>query len=278
LLGFAAAEGVPHDMKFSVLFFWVILILLLFNYLRSCSGRWRYLLPATLALPLWPAHDGGFLGLGGRLAGIFVFLAPPLIAQVLDDTEVNSKLFARIHSWRTAPVVVFALVGAVAVLPVRLEGYTGLLMSNDYVQYEKIVSALSREDIPTLIAHRGLHFFYSYRLRRDAFHFDPEPNWNRAEIWRAAVRITPEEVAYYSPQSCVWGETAKRISDTDYLLVREDCWEQLRARLNPNDNPDLYAEVWEDMENPSQPRPVFLRARHRGLVERTFPAFTGGGE
>jgi hypothetical protein len=60
------------------------------------------------------------------------------------------------------------------------------------------------------------------------------------------------------------------------LLVREDCWENLRARLNPIDNPDLYTEVWENVENPSQPRPAFLRARHRNVIERAFPAFVGG--
>jgi hypothetical protein len=123
-----------------------------------------------------------------------------------------------------------------------------------------------------LIAHRGLDFFYSYRLRRDAFHFDPEPNWNRSQIWRVAVRITPEEVAYYSPQACPWGQTARLIPGTDYVLVREDCWEQLRARLNRDDNPDLYTEVWENMENPAQTRPAFLRDRHGDFGADPFSA------
>jgi hypothetical protein len=135
-------------------------------------------------------------------------------------------------------------------------------MSDDYAAYEKVVTALGKTDIPLLIAHRGLDFFYSYRLRRDAFHFDPEPEWKRTEIWRVAMRITPEEVAFYSPPSCPWGQTATTIPGTDYLLVREDCWEQLRARIPQSENPDLYVEVWENMENPSQPRPAFLRARY----------------
>lgn len=46
-------------------------------------------------------------------------------------------------------------------------------------------------------------------------------------------------------------------------VLREDCWEQLRARLTRKDNPDLYTEVLENIENPSQARPEFLRARHR---------------
>jgi hypothetical protein len=278
LFGFAMAVGVPYDLKVVVLFLWAILLLLLPSCLPDVSRRWRYLLLATLALPLFPTHDASLFGLGGRLAGIFVFLALPLVIQVLNTMREGRKLFV----WATMPGTVsclgILLVAAIATVPIRLTGYLGLLAVSDYPEFEKVVSVLGREDIPMLIAHRGLDFFYSYRLRRDAFHFDPEPNWNRAEIWRVAVRVTPEELVYYSPASCVWGETAKWIGDTQYLLVREDCWEQLRVRLNPQDNPDLYTEVWEDMENPSQPRPAFLRARHRGIVDRAFPAFARVGE
>ncbi len=100
-----------------------------------------------------------------------------------------------------------------------------------------------------LIARRGLDFFYAYRLKRDAFHFDPEPGWNRRQTWRVAAQITPEEMAYYSPPTCPWGTTATLLSGTDYLLVREDCWEEFRSRVNRSDNPDLYTEGWENSEN-----------------------------
>jgi hypothetical protein len=157
------------------------------------------------------------------------------------------------------------------ILPVRLNNYRTILGGYDYSSYEKVAADLRHEQISMLIAHRGLDFFYSYRLRRDAFHFDPEPGWKRVEIWRVALRITPEEVAYYSPANCLWGETARTIPGTDYLLVREDCWEQLRANVSPKDNPDLYVEVWEDSENPSQARPAFLRTKHRGGSDKDFP-------
>jgi hypothetical protein len=87
-----------------------------------------------------------------------------------------------------------------------------------------------------------------------------------------AARVTPEEVAYYSSPACPWGQTAKSIRGADNVLVREDCWEQLRHGLNRNDNPDLYSEVWENVENPSQPRPAFLRARHRDPDQGPFSA------
>jgi hypothetical protein len=276
LFALATATGLPFDMKVGVLFFWISLALLYFAYLRSGSGKWTYLIAATLTLPLWPDPEGGLNGLGGRLAGLFVFLALPLIVLVYDDLGTRGKGFAWMQAPRTLQITTLVFIAAMAVLPIRLENYTRLLMSNDYGQYEKVVAALERDDIHMLIAKQGLDFFYTYRLRRDAFHFDPEPNWNRAQIWRVAARITPEEVAYYSSPSCVWGKAARTIEDTDYLLVREDCWENLRARLNPNENPDLYTEVWKDMENPSEPRPAFLRVRHRDSTTGAFPALAGG--
>jgi hypothetical protein len=276
LFALASAAGVPFDMKVGVLFFWISLALLFFAYLASGAGKWTYLIAVTLTLPLWPDREGGLNGLGGRLAGLFVFLALPLIVVVCDDLGARSRGLAWLQAPRILRVTTLAFIAAMAVLPIRLENYTGLLMSNDYTQYEKVVAALENDNIHMLIARQGLDFFYTYRLRRDAFHFDPEPNWNRTEIWRVAVRITPEEVAYYSSPSCVWGKAARTIGDTDFLLVREDCWENLRARLNPKENPDLYTEVWEDMENPSEPRPAFLRVRHRDSNAGAFPALDAG--
>jgi hypothetical protein len=263
LPGLAMSADIPTDLKLTLLFFWLLLLVLFFVNLSGHSGRWKYLGAAILALPLWPSHDSGLLGLGGRLAALFVFPALPLIVLMCDEVSDRWKIREQLKLRRAGSAFAgAAILMAMAILPTRLNSYDGLLVSDDYAAYEKVVSALAKSGIPLLIAHRGLDFFYSYRLRRDAFHFDPEPEWKRAEIWRVAMRITPEEVAFYSPPSCPWGETAKTIPGTDYLLVREDCWEQLRARIRQSENPDLYVEVWENGENPSQPRPAFLRARY----------------
>jgi hypothetical protein len=273
LFSIVKAEGVPFDLKLVAFVFWVLMTLLFCDSLLTRSGRWTYLTAATLAIPFWPDHDNGLFGLGGRLAAMFVFLAMPLTLLVWDELGERSILFSWLQvSWAKRTLGFVAIV-VLAFFPARLRGYNRLLMSEDYATYEKVVAVLRHDDIPMLVAHRGLDFFYSYSLKRDAFHFDPEPDWNRADIWRVAVRITPEEAAYYSPPTCSWGETARAISGTDYLLMREDCWEQLRAGISPNDNPDLYMQVWHDMDNPSQPRPAFLRAKHRNDTERSFPAY-----
>jgi hypothetical protein len=275
LIRFIGAAGTPLDMKIAALFSWLILAFLYFDCFRNRAGKWTYLVSAMLAMPLWPAHDATLFGLGGRLAGLFIFLALPLIVCILRDIGEGSKVFAWVQAKPTVPLLALATILAISVAPVRLSCYSELLMSNDYPQYEKIVTALSTDNISMLIAQRGLDFYYTYTLHRDAFHFDPDPNWNRAEIWRVAARVTPEEITYYFPSSCAWGVQAKTIANTGDLLVREDCWEQFRARVNANDNPDLFAEVWEDAENPSHSRPVFLRARHQGATEKAFPTFSG---
>src|SRR5205807_9126754 len=123
------------------------------------SGRWTYLMAATLALPLWPDREGGLYGVGGRLAGLFVFLALPLVALVCDDMGDRSKVFAWMQAPRTVQVLMLAFIAVMVVLPIRLQGYTEVLMSNDYAQYEKVVLVLQRDDIPMLIARRGLDFF-----------------------------------------------------------------------------------------------------------------------
>jgi hypothetical protein len=271
-------EGLPFDLKLAIILLWFVLGFSFLSTVFTRPERWVYLTVATLAFPLWPNYDGGFFGTGSRYALMFVFFAVPLILLVRQEMEGVSASISLLRVswpkrmlWIVAPLLLF-------IFPARLRSYNGLLASQNYAAYESVVSSIRTDDVPMLIAHRGLDFFYSYRLRRDAFHFDPEPGWNRSDIWRVALRITPEEVAYYSPAECPWGETARRIPGTAYLLIREDCWEQLRANINQNDNPDLYMEVWQDAENPSQPRPAFLRGRHHGDADSAFPAFADGRE
>jgi hypothetical protein len=263
ILGLAGSPDIPFEMKLVIFGFWILLGLCLLIYLGNKSFKKQFVILslASLVLPLWPDHVAGFQDLGARLAAMFIFLALPLVV-ILANEFARHKLFVRLRPrWLQRTAVVLTTI-ALAILPLRLDGYHDALITDDYAQYEKVVSALSRREIPILIAHRGLDFFYSYRLRRDAFHFDPEADWNRLEIWRVAARITPDEVAYYSPPSCPWGESGQSIPGTDFLLIREDCWEQMRAAIKDSDNPDLYIEVWRDPENPSQPRPEFLRVRH----------------
>jgi hypothetical protein len=263
LLSLANSADVPREVSFTIVAAWLLVAVGFIVAWRTGLRRWTLFTGVLLALPLWPDHHDGLDGLGGRLSLLFVLAALPLLAVLWNDLAENSKISSFGSRAAVQKLAAAAALIAIALMPFRLRAYHSLLMADDYNAYERVVAALREADVPMLIAHRGLDFFYSYRLRRDAFHFDPEPEWNRKKIWRVATRITPEEVAYYSPPGCHWGETGKMIRGTDYLLVREDCWEQLRAQVTRDDNPDLYTELWESSENPSQQRPGFLRARYQ---------------
>ena len=263
LLSLANSADVPREMSVTIVAAWLLGAVTFIVEWKTGRRRWMLFTGAMLALPLWPDHHGGLDGIGGRLSLLFVLAALPLLAVLCNGLAANSRIVSFSSRAAVQKVVAAAALIAIALMPLRLRACNSLLTADDYDTYETVVAALREADVSMLIAHRGLDFFYSYRLRRDAFHFDPEPEWNRKEIWRVAARITPEEVAYYSPPGCRWGETGKMIRGTDYLLVREDCWEQLRAQVTRDDNPDLYTELWESSENPSQKRPGFLRARYQ---------------
>ena len=266
-------NDVPGDLKIVVPALWFLLLAMFLINSKNGSRKWCYLAFAVLGIPFWPSSDPSLLGLSGRLALLFVFVATPLLLVLLEEISDSRGAYLQ-YSHSRWPLALIAIVLA-AILPVRMDDYRTEVGGYDYSSYEKVVADLENQTIPMLIAHRGLDFFYSYRLRRDAFHFDPEPGWKRSDIWRVATRVTPEEVAYYAPTACQWSETARTIPDTDYLLVREDCWEQLRTNVDPKDNPDLYVELWEDPENPSGARPAFLRNRHQVVSKERFPALNG---
>jgi len=262
LLRLVLGTDVPKEMTLTLVSLWLVLAVLLIRWWRECSARWRFLSVGALALPWWPNDSDGLAGLGARLSVLFVLLALPLIATVWSETAGNKPFLSWVSGQSVERSIVLGIVVALFLVPLRVHSYRQLLAADDYSAYEKVITTLRGRNIPMLIAHRGLDFFYTYRLKRDAFHFDPEPEWDRRQTWRIAAQITPEEMAFYSPVTCPWGETATLLSGTDYLLVREDCWEKFRSRLNRTDNPDLYTVVCENSENPSHPRPSFLRNRH----------------
>ena len=267
---FGQQTDVPPDLKIVVSLVWLLVLILAALNFRSLSWKWWPVTFGALGIPILTNDDPSLLGLSGRLAVLVVFVAIPLTVILLG--EVSEATPSILQSSRAKWILTLTAIFLAAIVPLRMGEYRSLLGGYEYDAFEKVVADLRNERIPMLIASRGLDFYYSYRLRRDAFHFDPEPGWKRSDIWRVARRITPEEFAYYSPPTCFWGVTGRTIRDTDYLLVREDCWEQLRANVNAKDNPDLYVELWEDSENPSGARPAFLRERHRETPKDEFSA------
>jgi len=267
LLALCLAPGVPADIKASVLLLWLLLAGVSILYIARGRSRYRYAPLAVLGLALWPDAGNSLAGTGVRLSLAFVFIALPVMFVILEQwkwSEIGPL------PWRARVLrggVSVAVLLLLTAIPFRVGAYHKLLLANDYDQYAKVVAFAQGRDIPMLTARRGLDFYYSYRLRRDAFHFDPETEWKQSAVWRVAMRVTPEELVFYAPAACLWGSTAMQIRGTALLFVREDCWERFRTRLSPRDNPDLYQQVWRDAENPAEKRPAYLRSKYRRVAD-----------
>lgn len=70
--------------------------------------------------------------------------------------------------------------------------------------YAQNTGMLLKTEIPMLIAHRGIHFYYKYKTKNEAFSYKPEKHWNKQRIWRLIYGITPEKLYNYLPEECNW--------------------------------------------------------------------------
>ena len=273
LLSLITSPVLPSDLPVTALVFWLLLAISAWHVTPILNCRSRFLPLLILTIALWPSVDSGLAGTGGRLAAASVFLTLPLIYISLNQWFTSRQTQENLLLPRIKLQLSLLAVIMLSVIPLRLQSYQEMLIAGDYGSYNKVVKDLEPQEIPMLIAHRGLAFYYTYNLQRDAFHFDPEPHWAQDKIWRVTVGVTAEELAYYGPTPCVFGATARKISETDYLLVREDCWQQFRNSVSADDNPDLYLTAWGPAANPSHARPAFLRQKHKNRDATAFPAF-----
>lgn len=144
----------------------------------------------------------------------------------------------------------------------------------DYERFASITDELVRMDIPMLILHRGMHFYYKYSTGNDAFSFEPEKHWPKEKVWRLVYGVTPAELFAYMPQDCGWsGMQVRLLSDPLYNLVREDCYFRFREAVRQEENPELYSLLWKNPMNPFMVRPAFLYEKHKGRKDAgDFPA------
>ena len=140
--------------------------------------------------------------------------------------------------------------------------------------YARMTQALAPKEIPMLILHRGMHFSYKYQTGRDAFSYEPEAHWDKTRVWRLAWGVSDDEWQALLPVECGWSTgLIEKMPAPGYALVREDCWDALRGRVEREVNPELYDLLWNNPMNPSAPRPAFLYKKHEGEEgEGEFPA------
>ena len=263
-------SSLPISLKWELSFSIVVALLLLW---RSIAGEGKqrigflgigFLLPA-----LMPSSPSEVFGAAERWALIYPAMLISVAAFVSGECSWKKTLGIRQRVF-----LIWMLAAAIALSAFKLLAYAHpLSLDPPYSKYEQLVQELSKQDIPLLVAHRGLNFYYKYRLRREAFAFEPEDFWDHQRIWRLTYRISPAEMNYYLPENCRFGSgMVQSTSVQEYLLIREDCWDAFRQAVSRIDDDDLRARVFNSWQNPSQKRPPFLYARHTQDKPDEFPA------
>lgn len=236
---------------------------------RNPEQRLRLLLPFSLLLPAcFPLGAEEVFGVGERYAILLpaLFVLGILYLRSLDPVE---------EAWNLSKKILFFALAILIPLSAkwRLELSHPRSIDPDFSSYDQVTDELKTQSIPMLIAHKGVVFFYKFKLMREAFPYEPESHWDKSRVWRLLYKIAPEELNYYLPETCglesgLW----KTLSTEDYNLIREDCWEAMRAKLHREEDSDLYQRAWETWLNPAQKRPAFLYPKHEGDKDLEFSA------
>lgn len=146
-------------------------------------------------------------------------------------------------------------------------------LNPDYALYDRVTAAVSGRDIPMLIAHQGLNYYYKYKTMKESFPYEPESHWPKLKIWRIVFGITPSTWAYYLPEQDLWGGDRLIKLPGTYSLIREDLWVQFRERVRTSQDEELRTLVFYSWFNPSQKRPEFARKRAEKDTDSEFSAF-----
>lgn len=263
-------ENLPTAIRMELLLAPLFFALVAFRFWHNADAdRREILFPLGLALPaFFPFGSEEVFGVGERYAILLPMIL--LTGALFLSARTPAPVFS---AWKKA--VMGTAIGGVAVFAVflRLEAAHPASLDPDYVAFDRITVALQQEDIPMLIAQRSLVFFYKAKLAREAFPYEPEDHWNRQRIWRVIYRINPEELDYYLEARCKWRSgLIKPLPVPDFTLLREDCWQEMRAKITFAENTDLHEKVWRTHLNPAQKRPPFLYAKHRGDPAGEFSA------
>jgi len=142
-----------------------------------------------------------------------------------------------------------------------------------YEEYEKLISHINDKKVPMLIAHKRFNYYYKYKTGNEAFSYEPEKHWDKKRIWRFMYGATPEEIFFYMPEYCSWdSDYILQFSGSHYVLIREDCYFDMRNSVQEEQNPELYNTLWNNEINPSIPRPTFLYKKLKENKNEEFPA------
>lgn len=255
-------EAVPQAIKVELLGSMLLLFIVIVAYWKqNPQQRWPVYYAIALVVPAWiPFSSDEALGVGERYALFLPFLSMLSVLMLVSKQTSRQVADARPRPASFVPVlcVIFLFVSFWRLAyshPEFLDPENGV--------YANVTRQIAQEQIPMLIAHRGLNFYYKFKTRKESFPYEPESHWNKAHIWRLAYEVSADEFTYRLPEACQWKSgLIKSTSEKGYFLIREDCWVEFRSRVREDEDQFLYERVWHYWRNPSQSRPDFLYRKH----------------
>lgn len=258
LVVFMSRDNIPRLLQVGV----SSVIVLLFGLLCIALFKRRYAQAvvhgALLSLTLLPASVDETFGLGERMALIVAIAGLPIAMMMVNGVPASKA--AKTSSPKSG-IIAIATLSLTSIL--AQSAFGKVLSTADYPRLKVIVDRVETRKPEMLIAPRALSFYYTARTGRDAFMFDPDPDWDRSKIWRVAFNVDVSEILYFAPAYCAEEPgLTETIPRSDAVLIREDCWEAFRKEVSKGELPGLWERVWDSEVNPSKMRPKFLRDRY----------------
>ena len=240
---FALRTTLPLFERLELLAAWPALLLALVRWVRVPRER-PLLTPAVLLLltasfPFWRTDA---LDLGWRLALLAPLAALPVLATALPRRDLR---------W---PVAV-----AFLLLPLAWLG-VDRAAAPPWERYHQLVAAIPRPLPALAIAHQGLASRYDFDTGSEALPWAPEPELDRATIFRIAFEVRDREWAAFLPETD--GAPRPMPLGQGAVWIREDVWEAFVQRARAEGDDDLRARL-DGWRNPSQVRPAWLRPATR---------------
>jgi hypothetical protein len=264
---FLSRDGIPQWLKGEVLGAAVVCIGLAIWAFRDTTRRnTLFWLPFAILLLIIPFGSKEMMGIPERLC-----LALPLMAI----TMLAGTRFV-LPKWFGIPIgsLIFVILGLAAFFSKEyLASVHPDRFNPDYPLYDQVTQAIGGRDIPMLISHQGLNYYYKYKTMKESFPYEPESHWPKTRIWRVVFGITPSTWAYYLPKQDLWGGGLLFSLPAKYTLVREDLWVQFRDQLRTSQDEELRVLVFHSWLNPSQKRPEFARKRAEKDNDGEFSAY-----
>jgi len=251
-------EAVPQAIKLELLGSIFLFLVAIAAYLkRNPHQRWSAYYAVALVIPAWiPFSADEVLGVGERYALLMPFLAVLSVLMLASKQTIDVKL--RHASLVPIGYLIFFLASFW-----RLSYSHPRYLDPDNRIYANVTQQIAQDNIPMLIAHRGLNFYYKFKTHKESFPYEPEPHWNKTHIWRLTYEITADEFTYHLPDACQWNSgLIKSTNENGYFLIREDCWAKFRETVHEDEDQYLYDRIWHYWRNPSKARPDFLYRKH----------------